>query len=239
MLGAPQRLVTLGDFSGSSPIDATSYAERSLIRMKDTVSPMPPAYAPQVTAAELAAFEAWVNARRPAGACEVDVDAGLGFDAGPPPLTCLSDALAPRPTTANPRGGPQMAPGLACSACHRGQNFQGQNPGGLLGMTPPFDVGGTVYAALNEKDLCLSSVGDAGLVVEVLDDAGVVVLSAPVNAAGNFYVPLDAGLPIPYAARVRRGAAVRVMTTLQTDGDCNTCHTEYGREGAPGRILAP
>ncbi len=240
MLGAPQRLVTLADFTTLSPLgESQTYAQRSLTRMKDTSAPMPPSYAPQLTAAELAAFEGWVNARTPSGDCPVDPDAGIGFDAGGPQITCTTGVRMPRPTTTAPRGGEEMAPGFACSACHRGQDFQGQNPGGLLGMTPPFDVGGTVYATLNEEDLCVSSVGDAGIVVEILDDAGVTRLTAPVNLVGNFYIPLDAGMPRPYTARVRRGSATRLMTTPQTDGDCNICHTELGREQAPGRIIAP
>lgn len=240
MLGAPQKLVTLADFTAMSPFEpGKTHAQRSLTRMKDPSLPMPPVYAPQPTAAELAAFEAWVNAGTPAGACEVDPDAGLGFDGGLPPLTCVTGVFAPQPTRLAPAGGDDMAPGFACSACHRGENFQGQNPRGELGMTPPFDMGGTVYANPNEKDLCISSVGDAGIVVEILDDAGTVRLTAPVNIAGNFYLPLDAGMPSPYTARVRRGGATRSMTTPQVEGDCNVCHTEYGREGAPGRIIAP
>jgi hypothetical protein len=29
------------------------------------------------------------------------------------------------------------------------------------------------------------------------------------------------------------------MMTAQTNGDCNQCHTETGRESAPGRIVPP
>jgi predicted CXXCH cytochrome family protein len=29
------------------------------------------------------------------------------------------------------------------------------------------------------------------------------------------------------------------MMTPQETGDCNSCHTEQGRNGAPGRILLP
>ncbi|MBL8951628.1 MAG: hypothetical protein JNK82_12675 [Myxococcaceae bacterium] len=238
MAGAPQQLLTLEDLTAVSPLGGT-YATRSLARMKDTASPMPPGYAPQPTAAELAAFERWVLGGTPAGACAVDADAGLGFDAGPPPLTCATGRFAARPTVMAPLGGDDMAPGFACSRCHRGLDFEGQNPGGLLGMTPPFDIGGTVYASLYEQDLCISSVADAGIVVEIFAEDGGLTLSAPVGPAGNFYVPRMSGLPQPYSARVRRGNATRAMATLQTDGDCNVCHTERGREGAPGRIVAP
>jgi hypothetical protein len=29
------------------------------------------------------------------------------------------------------------------------------------------------------------------------------------------------------------------MSTLQSSGDCNGCHTEQGKNGAPGRIFLP
>ena len=45
--------------------------------------------------------------------------------------------------------------------------------------------------------------------------------------------------PLPYRARVRANGRVRPMGDVQTNGDCNVCHTEQGREGAPGRILWP
>ena len=32
---------------------------------------------------------------------------------------------------------------------------------------------------------------------------------------------------------IAKGAALAAI------GNCNTCHTEYGREAAPGRIVAP
>jgi hypothetical protein len=239
---APQSLMTLAHFTAPSALDPqATYAQRSLVRMKQTAAPMPPAYAPQLTPQELDAFERWVTAGAPAGTCETDPDAGLGFDAGPPPLTCLSNTFAPRPTTLAPNGGDEMAPGLACNSCHRGGNFQEQNPFGALGMTRTYDAAGTVYGSPNEKDLCVSSVGDAGLVVEIIDSTGTVALSLPVGASGNFHgsLPLDAGVKLPYTARVVRGAVSRTMTTPQTEGDCNTCHTEYGREEAPGRIVAP
>jgi len=40
-------------------------------------------------------------------------------------------------------------------------------------------------------------------------------------------------------ARVVRGDQERVMLSPQMDGDCNSCHTENGANGAPGRIVAP
>ena len=240
---APMRLVSYADFTAASMIDASAtVAQRSVVRMEaGNPVPMPPAYAPQVTDDERALFAAWVNAGAVAGTCRTDPDAGLGYDAGPPVVTCTSGALKPKPSPANPHGGADMAPGWACRACHIGQNFEGQNPGGALGMTVPYDVMGTVYAGFHEQDFCVSTVGDAGYVVEVVDSTGALVISAAVNPTGNFYgsVAMDAGLKVPYAARIVKGAQVRVMVSAQTNGDCNQCHTELGLMDAQGRLIGP
>jgi hypothetical protein len=31
----------------------------------------------------------------------------------------------------------------------------------------------------------------------------------------------------------------RAMVTMQTSGDCNSCHTQNGANAAPGRIVLP
>ena len=53
----------------------------------------------------------------------------------------------------------------------------------------------------------------------------------------------DAGasnkLTAPYSAKVFDGTKTRVMVGKVTSGDCNFCHTAAGKNGAPGRILAP
>ena len=133
-----------------------------------------------------------------------------------------------------------MAPGLACRSCHAGQDFMGQNPGGaLVRLDQVMDVMGTVFPALNERDLCISDAGSGGTQVEILDSAGTLKATLQVNTAGNFFGDVPGGLPTPYRARVVRGAATRVMNATQTVGDCNTCHTEQGLSGAPGRIVEP
>ena len=68
------------------------------------------------------------------------------------------------------------------------------------------------------------------------------VMVATVNAAGNFF--LKAGksggsLATPYTARVVQGSKERRMFGAQSSGDCNSCHTQQGDSGAPGRIRAP
>ena len=48
-----------------------------------------------------------------------------------------------------------------------------------------------------------------------------------------------AGVPVPYKARVKAGGKMSAMASAQTTGDCNSCHTTTGAEGAPGRVLIP
>ncbi len=118
------------------------------------------------------------------------------------------------------RKSPNMNPGLACIACHTAQRG------------PQFTVAGTIYAATAEPDLCD---GVAGTTIEVTDSRGIVT-TLTTNSAGNFYG--NPSLTFPVRARVRTSTGTREMTTAASSGDCNTCHTAAGANGAPGRILA-
>ena len=231
--GAPMPLIRLSDFDNASAIDPhATVAQRSLERMKMLVAPMPPSGAAPITAEERATFEAWVAQGSPPGECSVDPV--------PAPLTCASAVKQPVPTVLDAHGGPLMAPGQACVACHRGENFEGQNPNGALQRQDRvFDVMGTVFPSLNEEDLCASAAGDGGLRVEIIDATGALAISAEVNAVGNFYGSADGGLALPFTARLVRGSESRAMTATQSTGDCNSCHTARGREGALGRIVPP
>ena len=44
---------------------------------------------------------------------------------------------------------------------------------------------------------------------------------------------------MPFTAKVTHQGRERAMTTTQTSGDCNGCHTQAGANGAPGRITLP
>ena len=159
-------------------------------------------------------------------------DAGTGLL----PVTCFSKNT----WDAGNIGGEGMNPGYACRSCHRGENFMGQNP--TLDSNPQYAMFfmGPVYGDFNEANLCAANAVPAGTVVEILDSAGVLKLSLPVDPSGNFRsTSVDAPFPMPYRARVRANGALRPMGDTQTNGDCNTCHTEQGREGAPGRIVWP
>ncbi len=73
---APAALVSYADLTAPAKSDAAkSAAVVALARIKSKASPMPPAPATGATAAEIAAFEAWVTAKTPMGTCD-DVDAG-------------------------------------------------------------------------------------------------------------------------------------------------------------------
>ncbi|MFO0661184.1 MAG: hypothetical protein U0165_15335 [Polyangiaceae bacterium] len=119
-------------------------------------------------------------------------------------------------------GDPGMHPGRDCIGCH--------NSGG---DGPSFYAAGTVYGADKQADDCL---GVAGAVIEITDKNGVVHRMSS-NDSGNFYTK-DAITP-PYTAKVIVGTKERVMGTPQTTGACNSCHTQAGANGAPGRILLP
>jgi hypothetical protein len=58
-----------------------------------------------------------------------------------------------------------------------------------------------------------------------------------VNSVGNFYS--TGSIATPFDAKVLNGSKERDMVAAQTSGDCNSCHTEQGANGAPGRIMPP
>ena len=101
-----------------------------------------------------------------------------------------------------------------------------------------FDIGGTVYPTAHEPDDCN---GLAGVVVTITGKDGKAV-TFTTTSSGNFsHNSLFgfAAIPTPYTAKVTRNGKDRVMVTPQTNGDCNSCHTQNGDQAAPGRILAP
>jgi mono/diheme cytochrome c family protein len=194
--------------------------------LKSTTSPMPPPPAVPPTPAEFSVFEAWVTAGTPMGAtCTDGADAGVppGVDAGPPtnyntPPICTSN----KTWTKGNHGSPEMQPGGACITCH------------TIRGGPAFAVAGTVYPTAHEPTECDGVNG--GLTVIVTDKNGVVT-NVPVNAAGNYFV--SAAIAAPFHVKVTDGTKTRSMVGSLTAGDCNSCHTETGANGAPGRIMAP
>lgn len=141
------------------------------------------------------------------------------------PTTCTSGQF----WTGGSTKSTNMEPGLACRSCHV-----------VLGQasSKEFDVSGTVYPTAHEPDNC----NGVGNVTVVITDANGADHSLSVNSVGNFYHDDGFGflkIPTPYKAKIVSGNSVREMISTQTNGDCNSCHTEAGTQSAPGRIMAP
>jgi hypothetical protein len=122
--------------------------------------------------------------------------------------------------TGGDSGSPNMHPGVTCIKCHA------ENDG------PSFTLAGTVFAS-NEPDDCLGA-KDTSIVVTGSDGKSIKMAA---NEAGNFYSNL--ALAVPYRAMIVSGGKTKVMAGEQVMGDCNSCHTEKGSNGAPGRITLP
>lgn len=217
--GAP----SLNSWAALSASSAThpgqTQAQRSLARVMDPASPMPPG-AP-LAAADYAAFAAWVNAGAPQGMCSVASDGGMDPFAVPP--QCSSARM----WTRGNRGSQDMNPGQACIACHQ------TDP-----EAPFFSIAGTVYRTGHEPDNCYggAATGAGTPVVEITDSAGQVIM---LNVLGSGNFGTQRRITPPYRARVLLNGNAIAMATPQTNGDCNLCHTQSGTMGAPGRIILP
>jgi mono/diheme cytochrome c family protein len=122
-------------------------------------------------------------------------------------------------------GSPDMNPGMACINCHASED-----------EGPHFAIAGTLYPTVHEPDRCYGADGAGGAEVVITGADGRTLTLAP-NAAGNFFS--EAGVALPYQAKVLFMGRERMMTARQTMGDCNACHTQTGANNAPGRILLP
>ena len=223
---SPAPLLTYADLVAPSPtVSGKTVAQVSLDRMKSTTSPMPPAPAVPPTAQEIATFETWVNGGTKMGqACAGDggtptadggaVDAGQNPYSAPP--KCTSNKFWTSGNSGN------LAPGQACQACH-------QKQGG-----PAFTIAGTVYPTAHEPVNCNGAPGPMQVVVT---DKNAKVVTINVNSVGNF--SSNSTLAAPFTVKVVNGVKTRPMAGALTSGDCNSCHTQNGANGAPGRILAP
>lgn len=219
--GAPMALMTREHLLAPAPSDPSrTVAAVSVERMKSTVRPMPPG-AP-ASAQEIAVLEAWVTAGTPAGDCGGSSSAdGGSMPATPPqpaPTVCTSGDFWTRGVD----GSELMFPGRSCQGCHRTDDD-----------APRLTIAGTVFPTLHEKNDCY---GDKDVVVEITDALGVIVRLTS-NNYGNFRS--SAPITPPIRAKLIFDGRVREMVTPQPTGDCNSCHTEQGANGAPGRILKP
>jgi mono/diheme cytochrome c family protein len=222
--GAPFPLVTYRDLTKNNTA-GVAIAQRVLARIKAATSPMPPKPGEPLTAAEIALFEAWVTADTPTSKVDCKVAPGP-FDG---PLVCTSGTTWP----GGDRGAPIMHPGLACIACHANVRDDIAPVVPKDDDAPRFVVAGTVYPTGHEPNNCN---GASAGTVEVTDSTGKVT-ALPVNAAGNFFT--TASLPFPIHVAVAANGKRRAMVASPPRGDCNSCHTPDGANGAPGRITLP
>lgn len=123
--------------------------------------------------------------------------------------------------------GPQMRPGGACISCHQTRP-----------RAPKFTIAGTVYATLHEPDDCNGGTATAVPVTVEITDANNKVTTLTASPTSGNFSSLTA-IPLPYTAVVKHGGRTRAMKGRQMSGDCNSCHTEQGANGAPGRIQLP
>ncbi|MEZ4222915.1 MAG: hypothetical protein R3B13_18375 [Polyangiaceae bacterium] len=212
----PMALISYADLTAPSTTHpGMTVAEVSLARMQDAKDPMPPTGV--LPAADIAAFQSWIAAGMPPGDCGPN-----GSGSVPQlPLVCSSDTH----WTGGNHESPLMRPGGTCIQCHSAS-----------GEGPTLLVAGTVYPTAREPDDCN---GISAIDVVVTDAQGKTV-TLSTNAAGNFFYEAAPGALVPpYNAKVVSGGKERVMKQSVASGDCNTCHTQDGKDGAPGRIYAP
>lgn len=219
----PVRLVTWDDLAASSPAEpAATVATRVLARIRDDARPMPPSPVPRLSPADVATMEQWITSGMPRGACggASSGDAGVTVD-----LTCSSGAYWRRG-----RKGAEMNPGRACIACHNAEGDDG----------PIVHIGGTVYPSLFEEDTCYGVDGTMDDTRVVITDVSGAAFELPVGPTGNFSLRTSRSRPrAPWSVKVVSQGRERKMNASPPHGDCNFCHTERGRNGAPGRIVAP
>jgi mono/diheme cytochrome c family protein len=74
----------------------------------------------------------------------------------------------------------------------------------------------------------------------ILTDANGEDWTMTANSAGNFWLDPEAQVVYPYTARiVDREGRERTKQTPVSEGDCASCHSSEGANGAPGRLLPP
>jgi hypothetical protein len=221
--GPNQRFTSRADLLAPSLLDPSkSNAKRMAERI--AAKTMPPSGVAAPPAADVTALDAWVNAGTPVGSCAVSAP-----DAGPNPFDLPPTCTVMRNWVNGNQGSRDMNPGLACNTCH-------QSVGEAV-----FVAAGTVYETGHEPDLCFGVAASKGVTTVELTDSANHVYTTTVRSSGNFQFAFRdvPGYVGPYTARVLRGGRERRMIGPQSNGDCNSCHTQSGASNAPGRIAAP
>jgi hypothetical protein len=123
-----------------------------------------------------------------------------------------------------------MNPGRACIACHLTAHDRG----------PLVQLGGTVYPARREPDLCYGVDGRTTDARVIITDASERVFELSLGPTGNFSLSVEEeAVTFPIRAKIVYEGRERLMAIPQESGDCNGCHTPTGENGAPGRIVLP
>lgn len=123
---------------------------------------------------------------------------------------------------------PLMNPGRSCVQCHAEENDPTH--------APFYTFGGTVMETANEDDDCRGA-GGMTVIVTGADGAEWTMVG---NSAGNFWLDADVSVALPYTARIEDAAGnVRQKLMPVSDGDCASCHTRDGANGAAGRLIPP
>jgi hypothetical protein len=146
---------------------------------------------------------------------------GVACDSSPPPPT-PEECSTGNVWSGGDEESPLMHPGGDCIGCHSAE-----------GEGPIYTAAGTVMAAYDDPEDCY---GVEGVLIRLTDADGN-VHEATTNAAGNFFFAAD--VSTPFTAEIERDGVTSAMLTPQVDGNCASCHTEVGENGAPGRILVP
>jgi hypothetical protein len=243
----PPSLLTYEDLVAPSKRDPNKKRVEVAIELMKAGA-MPPKPAVPAEADEIEPFEEWLKAGlKENGANCTDPPAGAGTGAGgdggtgntnPDGGVVMSDAGPTSPGvvctsgkmwTDGNTGSPLMHPGQACLTCH-------SKAGG-----PALRIAGTVFPTLHEPDDCIGA--QPPITVTVTDSRNRVFTMA-VNASGNFIQRSAGGIfgqnpRPPLRVQLSANGKTKTMTRSVTTGDCNSCHTVEGKNGAPGRISVP
>jgi hypothetical protein len=261
--GAPMPLVAYSDLlvpAISTP--SMSVAELAFQRIQSTSSPMPPPAFPRATTDQIQALRDWIAEGTPqrsctpptgtpdAGADAARADAGRVVDAGRPPVVDAAretTTTPPRDASTGPvvdaGGGGTTDPFAVPSVCTSntrwtsGNNFNMRPGEPCLNCHGNYAITGTVYPTGHEPNDCNGVNGSSAGATVVITDATGATRTLNVNPVGNF--ELAGTIATPFRAKVVSAGRERVMNTPQTNGNCNSCHTQNGTGSAPGRIVLP
>jgi cytochrome c551/c552 len=213
----PPMLVSYEDMLAE--FNGVNVAELSVQTMLGNGPMMPPSGA--IDGADIAVLSQWLASGMPGGECD-----GFVPSTGEDPYNSAPVCSSGVTWTQGTEGSKAMLPGQACIACHETKG-------------PTYTLAGTVYPTAHEPDNCYGSVGPLdGAFVEVVD-ANAETTQVSIRDGGNFYTDAPLQFPVQVAVVTANGVNPMAGPVEAADGDCNTCHTQDGIDGAPGRVVLP